>query len=148
MHGEVTAREDPSSKGTLGHLAVQRQAGLGSAPVQGGSARIHTGVSEMHSYFPQLAALSRSLGFAVCFQMLSSFSVLRLVQVGLYGSLLLIAAHATSLGGFCRKDLLVREHEEDLDPKSQQSYKLVSLIVPGNTQIWMKGEVAGLIELT
>lgn len=68
--------------------------------------------------------------------------------MGLYGSLVLIAAHDMSLGGFCRRDLFVGEHEEGLDPKIQQSYKLVSLIVPVNSQTWMKGEVAGLIELT
>lgn len=57
MHGGVTAREGPSSKGTLGRLAVRGQAGLGSAPVQGASAKIHTGGLEMHSCLPQLAAL-------------------------------------------------------------------------------------------
>lgn len=73
MHGEVTVREEPSSKGTLGCVAEHGQAGLGSAPVQGAGARICTGVSETRSCLPQLAALSRSLGFAVCFQTLSSF---------------------------------------------------------------------------
>lgn len=61
MHGEVIAREDPSSKGTLGYLVVQAQAGLGSAPVQGVSVRICTGVSEIQSCLPQLAALRKKL---------------------------------------------------------------------------------------
>jgi len=54
-------------------LAGEGQAGLGSAPVEGASARICMGVSEVHSCLPWLAALSKSLGFAVSFQTLSSF---------------------------------------------------------------------------
>lgn len=68
--------------------------------------------------------------------------------MGFYGSFLLIAAHDTSLGWFCRRNLLVRKYEEGLDPKIQESHKLVSLIVPVNSQMWMKGEVESLIEFT
>lgn len=68
--------------------------------------------------------------------------------MGFYGSLLLTAAHDTSLGRFCRRNLSVRKHEEGLDPKIQDSHKLVSLIVPVNSQMWTKGEVESLIEFT
>lgn len=59
----MTVREALFSKGTLGHLAVQGQAGLGSAPVEC-TARMCTGVSDMHSCLPLLAALKR-LGFGL-----------------------------------------------------------------------------------
>lgn len=39
--GGVTAREDPFSKGTLGHLAIQGQAGLGTAPVECSARNVH-----------------------------------------------------------------------------------------------------------
>lgn len=143
MHGEVSAREGPSSKGTAGHLAVQGQAGLSLAPAQGANARLEYAQVFLKCIPTSLHLLlsAEALGFQCIFRHFEFF-VLKLAQVGLCGKLL-IAAHDTSLGGFCRRDLLVRELEEGLGPKIQQPCKLVSFIVPVNSLARLTPGVGG-----